>query len=131
MSYDPQRVGHYGKLVELWAERNYPLELEYPMVDGLRFDAVDDRGRPWDIKGTMLNGVRPTFKFWKDQHDTLAAEDGGYALVWYRARENSIAVEDSRTIKARNIRIDNWTNPGATHHRSHTKEAQVPAHELR
>ncbi|WP_423997372.1 hypothetical protein [Halorubrum trapanicum] len=34
------------------------------------------------MKESMVNGVRPTFKFWEDQHETLADADGGYALVW-------------------------------------------------
>ena len=44
----------------------------------------------------MVNGVRPTFKFWEDQHETLADADGGYALVWYRAegRDNRRVVAD-------------------------------------
>lgn len=132
MSYDPERVGHYGKLVELWAERNYPLELDYPTVGDLRLDATDDRGNPWDIKGSMVNSAsRSTFKFWKDQHDLLEDENGGYCLVWYRARESSIVVDESRTIRAGDLKITNWTNPGETHYRSHSQEAQIPADALR
>jgi len=132
MSYDPERVGAYGKLVEVWASDHYPLTLDYPTHGDLRLDATDDRGRPWDVKGSMVNSAsRSTFKFWKDQHDLLAKKDGGYVLVWYRAREDSIDVVDSRTIQARALKIDNWTNPGATHYRSHSKEAQIPAHTLR
>ena len=132
MSYDPQRVGRYGKLVELYAARRYPIDLEYPMVDGLRFDAIDSDGRPWDVKGSMTNSSsRSTFKFWMDQHEILSSEGGGYVLVWYRALADSIEVVSSRTIRARNMKIDNWTNPGETHYRSHSKEAQIPAHALR
>ena len=132
MRYDPQLVGRYGNLVEIWAADRYPLELDYPMVDGLKFDATDDRdGRPWDIKGSMTNGVRPTFKFWRDQHRTLADHDGGYVLAWYRAQGTEITVVDSRAIAARDLEITNWTNPGDTHHRSHSKEAQIPADRLR
>jgi len=62
--------------------REVSIERDYPVVDGLKFDATDDRdGRPWDVKGSMTNGVRPTFKFWMDQHDTLSEHDGGYVLV--------------------------------------------------
>ena len=132
MSYDPSRVGRYGKLVELYAARRYPIDLEYPMVGGLRFDGLDSSGDPWDVKGSMVNSSsRSTFKFWQDQHSTLADEEGGYVLVWYRAREDSIEVVSSRTIRARDLVIDNWTNPGATHHRSHSKEAQIAAAKLR
>ncbi|WP_017343137.1 hypothetical protein [Halorubrum sp. T3] len=63
MSYDPAIVGRYGKLVELWATDCYSLTLDYPVVDGLKFGASDEDGRPWDVKGSMANGVRPTFKF--------------------------------------------------------------------
>ena len=131
MSYDPSIVGRYGKLVELWATERYPLALDYPVVDGLKFDATDERGRPWDVKGSMVNGVRPTFKFWEDQHATLSESDGGYALVWYRAEGDGISVLSSRTIRARDLEINNWTNPGDTHYRSHSREAQLPASRLR
>ncbi|MFW6382985.1 MAG: hypothetical protein ACOCZD_02990 [Haloferacaceae archaeon] len=131
MNYDPEIVGRYGKLVELWATEKYPLELDYPVVDGLKFDATDSDGRPWDVKGSMLNGVRPTFKFWKDQHAALADSQGGYALVGYRAEGREITVLWSRTVRARDLSIDNWTNPGETHYRSHSREAQIPASKLR
>ncbi|MFC5134269.1 MULTISPECIES: hypothetical protein [Haloferacaceae] len=77
MSYDPAIVGRYGNLVEKWAAKKYPLELDYPMVDGLTFDAIDEKGRPWDVTGSMTNDVRPTFKLWEDQHETLVDADGG------------------------------------------------------
>jgi hypothetical protein len=32
-------------------------------VDGRKFTASDEDGRSWDVKGSMVNGVRPTFKF--------------------------------------------------------------------
>jgi len=94
-------VGYYGKLVEIWAADNYPIELDYPEVDGLKFDATDkESGRPWDVKGSMVNGVRPTFKFWEDQHRTLGRENGGYVLVWYRADGREITVVSSRSVRA-------------------------------
>lgn len=131
MSYDPAIVGYYGKLVETWAADNYPIELDYPEIDGLKFDATDEEdGRPWDVKGSMVNRVRPTFKFWEDQHRTLADADGGYALVWYRAKGREITVVSSRTVGARDLEITNWTTPGKTHYRSHSREAQIPAGQL-
>lgn len=131
MNYDPAIVGRYGKLVELWATDRYPLTLDYPAVDGLKFDATDEDGRPWDVKGSMTNGVRPTFKFWEDQHETLGREGGGYVLVWYRAEGREITVVSSRSVRARALKIDNWTNPGETHYRSHSREAQIPVSRLR
>mgnify|MGYP005869527557 CR=1 FL=1 len=116
--YDPGRVGRYGNLVEKWAARNYPIELDYPMMRGLKFDGTTTDGLICDVKGSMANGVRPTFKFWKDQHDALASADG-------------VTILDSRSVDARSLRIDNWTNPGDTHHRSHSREAQIPADQLR
>jgi hypothetical protein len=70
---------------------------------------------------------RPTFKFWEDQHETLADADGGYALVWYRAEGREITVVSSRTVRARDLEITNWTNPGESHYRSHSREAQILA----
>ena len=78
----------------------------------------------------MVNGVRPTFNFWEDQHETLGEADGGYALIWYRAEGRGITVVSSRTIRARNLEISNWTNPGETHYRSHSNEAQISADQL-
>ncbi|VTT86647.1 hypothetical protein DM2_2685 [Halorubrum sp. DM2] len=131
MSYDPAIVGRYGKLVELWPTDHYPLTLNYSVVDGLKFDATDRDGRPWDVKGSMVNGVRPTFKFWEDQHEVLSDSNGGYALVWYQAEGRKITVVSSRTVLARDLDISNWTNPGETHYRSHSREAQILANQLR
>lgn len=130
MSYDPQLVGRYGNLAEVWAAGEYDIELSYPVVNSLKFDA-EAGDRPIDVKSSMVNGVRPTFKFWQDQHETLAENDGGYILIWYRAVGEEIEIHESRPIKAERIKITNWTNPGPTHHRSHTKEAQLPADQLR
>ena len=129
--YDPGRVGRYGNLVEKWAARNYPIELDYPMFRGLKFDGTTTDGRICDVKGSMANGVRPTFKFWKDQHDALAADSGIYILVWYEAQADGVTILYSRSVEARSLRIENWTNPGDTHHRSHSREAQIPADQLR
>lgn len=131
MSYDPQQVGHYGKLVEAWAADHYGLDLDYPELGGLKFDATGPNGAPWEVKGSMVNGVRPTFKFWKDQHQVLREHDGGYVLVWYRAKRGGVSVKRSRSVRSRDVRITNWTNPGATHHRSHSEEAQIPADDFR
>jgi len=132
MSYDPAIVGRYGKLVELWAADHHPLTLDYPVGDGLTFDATGKKDRRlWDVKGSMVNGVRLTFKFWEDQHRTLGRENGGYVLVWYRAEGREITVVSSRSVRARALEIDNWTNPGETHYRSHSQEAQIRSARLR
>lgn len=131
MSYNPESVGRYGNLAERWAAERYPVTLDYPMVGGLKFDATAGDGRPFDIKASMINGVRPTFKFWSDQHKILSEESGGYILVWYEARQTEICVKESRSLSASSIKIDNWTNPGDSHYRSHAREAQIPADRLR
>lgn len=129
--YDPQLVGRYGNLVEKWAAAKYPVDLEYPVVGGLKFDATAASGEPVDVKGSMTNGVRPTFKFWRDQHRTLEGNDGIYLLVWYRAAGDEIEIVDSRSLRAADIEITNWTYPGDSHYRSHSLEAQIPADRLR
>lgn len=130
--YDPQLVGRYGNLVEQWAEKEYPISLDYPVVDGLKFDGTSDSdGSPVDVKGSMCNGVRPTFKFWRDQHRVLRENSGAYLLVWYRAEGTEIAIENSRSLRAADIKISNWTYPGDSHHRSHSLEAQIPADKLK
>lgn len=129
--YDPQLVGRYGNLVEKWASEKYDVDLNYPVVAGLKFDATSASGEIVDVKGSMTNGVRPTFKFWRDQHATLRDHGGIYLLVWYRAAGEEIGIVDSRSIRAADIEISNWTYPGDSHHRSHSLEAQIPADQLR
>jgi hypothetical protein len=55
----------------------------------------------------MTNDVRPTFKFWEDQHRTLAVA-GGYALVWYRAEggENGRVAADGSRSRLRDNELD-------------------------
>lgn len=131
MSYNPERVGRYGNLAEKWAADRYPITLDYPERDGLKFDGTDSRGRILDIKSSMSNGVRPTFKFWSDQHSTLDEYGGLYLLVWYEAREDSIRVSESRSLSSESIKITNWTSPGEGHFRYPAQEAQIPADRLR
>lgn len=61
----------------------------------------------------------------------LGREGGGYVLVWYRAEGREIIVVSSQTIRARNLEISNWTNPGEEHYRSHSRETQIIATQLR
>lgn len=82
-------------------------------------EALDDERRPADVQ--VL----------EDQHRTLGCEGGGYVLVWYRAEGRKITVVSSRSVRARELEITNWTNPGETHYRSHSSESQIPASRLR
>jgi len=80
------------------------------------------------MKGSMTNGVRPTFKFWMDQaDDTLSEHDGGYVLADINASrisdEQKFRVVASRTVRARDGSGNdtNWTNRRAYQRRSSQK----------
>ncbi|WP_424015497.1 hypothetical protein ACOZ35_05840 [Halorubrum xinjiangense] len=47
----------------MWATHHYSIALDYPVVDGLKFDASDEYGRPWNVKGSMVNGVPTDVQF--------------------------------------------------------------------
>ncbi|GAA0722691.1 hypothetical protein J2744_000060 [Halorubrum trapanicum] len=89
-------------------------------------DESNENGYPRDVKGSIVNSVPA----WEDQHETLVGADGRYALVWYRAEGREITVMSSRTVRARDLEITNWTNPGETHYRSHSREAQISVSRL-
>ncbi|WP_239639125.1 hypothetical protein [Halorubrum aidingense] len=44
MSYDPRDRCYYGKFIETWAADRYPIDLDNPEVDGLKFDVTDEEG---------------------------------------------------------------------------------------
>ena len=44
MGYDLAIVGCHETLVETWAADRYPIELDYPEVDGLKCDTTDEKG---------------------------------------------------------------------------------------
>ncbi|PSQ54655.1 hypothetical protein BRD22_11810 [Halobacteriales archaeon SW_8_68_21] len=84
MSDAPAIVDWYGKLVKLWATDHYPLTLDYPVVDGLRLNATDRDGRPWDV---TLSRSRPTSVRYRFGRDTDTDRDSSAKFpIWMRSR---------------------------------------------
>lgn len=121
-----QLASHYGRLVEVRAAKRYGLTLDHSEVRGVRVDARDDDGIPHDIKGAMSN--RKTgpgrFRLWKDQHDVLTAESGGYVFVRYRAKSDGILIHEMKSVPAAAVRLD-WGGSGS--HRRDSQQAKILA----
>lgn len=113
------KSARYGALAEKFARKKYGLEAEH---DG-RHDAIDDQGRPWDVKAAMLSRDDPRFRLWKDQHSYLSREGGGHIFVAYIPRGSGIQVARSKAVLARDLRV---TFYGAGGHREGTPQVKVP-----
>jgi hypothetical protein len=123
--------GFYGARVEEWVLDRYDLERDYSELHGVHMDAVDDSGRPVEIKavgknrkGGRANGVR--FKIWRDQHTALKKENGSYVFVLYCLENDSISVLESRSVRASSIAVD-WY--GNTVPRG-SEQAEIPASQI-
>lgn len=121
-----QEASRFGRLVEEKAARRYGLELDHREVVGVRVDARDASGAPWEIKGAMSNRKSGPgrFRLWKDQHDVLTAHSGGYVFVRYRAGNGGIHVLGTRTVRAADLSIS-WGGSGD--HRRNSQQAKILA----
>jgi hypothetical protein len=97
-----QKAAHYGALAERAAFRRYGLDVDH---DGWH-DAVDDDGRPWDVKACMMTRPNPRFRLWREQHVRLAQRGGGYVFVLYRPVGRGIQVKKIRSVRASSIRLE-------------------------
>ena len=124
-----QLASHFGKLVELKAAERYGLTVDHSPIRGVRVDARDSEGVPFDIKGAMSN--RKTgpgrFRVWKDQHDVLNATGGGYVFVRYKGRKDGIEILNMRSVSASDISVQ-WG--GAGDHRRDSRQAKILASSL-
>jgi len=102
-----QRAARYGALAERVAFARYDLE---PERDDWH-DALDEHGRPWDVKAAMLSRQSPRFRLWKEQHERLRQEDGGYVFIGYRPVGRGIRVVRARSLRARSLRL-RWGGAG-------------------
>ena len=124
-----QKASRYGRLVEEKAARRYGLDLDHREVQGVRVDARDSSGAPWEIKGAMSNRKSGPgrFRLWEDQHDVLTAKNGGYVFVRYRSVDGGIRVQGMRTICAANLSIS-WGGSGD--HRRNSEQAKILANSI-
>lgn len=103
-----QKAARFGALAERIARERYDLDAD-------RDDWHDARGpdgRPWDVKAAMLSRYQPRFRLWREQHQRLRSESGGYVFIGYRPNGSGIVVEQTRTLRARSLRLD-WGGAGA------------------
>jgi hypothetical protein len=124
-----QLASHFGRLVEVKAAERYGLVLDHSEIRGVRVDARDSDGTPYDIKGAMSN--RETgpgrFRVWKDQHDVLTAEGGGYVFARYKGRKDGIRILDMRSVSASDVSV---TWGGSGDHRRDSRQAKILAKSL-
>lgn len=124
-----QQSSRYGRLAEEKAASSYGLSLDHSTLDGVRVDARDAGGNPWDVKAAMSN--RKTgpgrFRLWKDQHDVLKANGGGYVFVYYRAVDGGIRIHGMRSLLAEQINV-RWGGSG--NHPRKSKQAKILATEI-
>ena len=96
-----QNAARYGALAEQVARERYGLEEDHSSWH----DARDDEGDPWDMKAVMMTRKAPRFRLWKEQHTRLVRADGGYAFIAYRPVGRGIRVLETRTVRARSLRL--------------------------
>jgi len=110
-----QNAARYGALAEKVARDRYGLDVDHSSWT----DARDDEGDPWDVKAVMMTRKAPRFRLWKEQHTRLVRAGGGYVFVAYRPVGCGIHVLETRTVRARSLRLEFY---GAG---SHQKGRQV------
>ncbi|WP_435124053.1 hypothetical protein [Halobaculum sp. D14] len=96
-----QNAARYGALAEAHARERYGLDAEHDAYH----DAVDDDGRPWDVKACLVTRDAPRFRLWKEQHARLAREGGGYVFVKYRPVGRGIRVLGTRSVRAQSLQV--------------------------
>lgn len=101
MSNKSHQAARYGSLAESFAAERYGLELDHSAYH----DAIDQDGNPWDVKAAMKSRDATRFRLWKEQHDRLRQEGGGYVFVLYSPSGRGIDVHKCRSIRATNLRM--------------------------
>ena len=124
-----QQASRYGRLAEEHAARKFGFDLDHRTIRGVRVDARDSEGRPWDVKAAMENRKNGPgrFRLWRDQHRVLEREGGGYVFVRYVGRADGINVRESRRVAAESVRVE-WGGSGD--HRRESDQAKVLARSL-
>ena len=108
-----QNASRYGRLAEEFTARRYGLGLDHSEIDGVRVDARDEQGRPWEVKSAMSNrkSSPSRFRLWEGQHEVLETNSGGYVFAFYKAVDDGIRVFNSRSVLASSARVD-WGGSG-------------------
>ena len=93
-------------------------------------DAVDDRGRPWELKATKrehADGQPGNFKIYREYHRKLKRKDGIYGFAVYRIRGRGCQILDKRAIPAKKLPMLRWHGGGD--HRG-TQQAKLSINEV-
>lgn len=102
-----QKAARYGALAEKVARERYGLVADRDSWH----DALDGDGLPWDCKACMLSRPSPRFRLWREQHERLEREGGGYVFIAYVPRGAGIQVRNARTVRAADLTL-NWYGSG-------------------
>lgn len=94
-------------------------------------DAKTQSGEPVEIKAAkrrMSNGRPGRFLIRKGPHQRLQRADGWFVWVVYRGRGRGIDVLKTKMVRARSVRIDDWTTTGGSEpYRDAEKQIPVTA----
>lgn len=80
-------------------------------------DALTVDGEPVEIKAAkrkMSNGRPGRFLIRKSPHERLQRADGWVCYVVYRARGPGIEILAVKMVRARSVRVDQWTTTGGS-----------------
>lgn len=118
-------ANRYGTLAEYRAAERYGLALDRDAWH----DARTEDGTPVEIKAAMLNrasGQIGRFRLFEDYHRKLRRNGGIYVFVCYRAAGAGIAVEDTRSVEAKDVQV-RWYGAGG--HRD-SRQVKIPVSKL-
>lgn len=105
-------AARYGALAEQYVAERYGFESEHDYSH----DLVRPSGEPVEVKASMRPESRADgvayFRVFEEAHDLLRRADGWYAFVSYRPRGTGIEVLRDRLVRARAVRISEWTETG-------------------
>jgi hypothetical protein len=105
-------AARYGALAEQHVAEKFGFEGEHDYSH----DLVTSDGEPVEVKASMRAESRADdvayFRVFEEAHRRLTRADGFYAFFSYRPRGTGIEVLRDRLVRARAVRINNWTETG-------------------
>lgn len=122
MTNKSQKAPRYGAQVEKHVRERYGLTVP---ESGRQpwFDAADDSGTKWEIKGAMRkrsDGSPGRVRIFREPHQQLSRVDGYYGFAAYRPRGRGVEILATNAVRAREMRFE-W---GPSEHSSPNREQQ-------
>ena len=105
------RANHYGTLAEREGFERWNLEAARASWK----DAEDKKGRPWELKATMLehaDGQPGNFKLYSQYHRKLRRYDGYYGFQVYRVQGRGIRVVKAKAMHSSQLPRLSWHGGG-------------------